>query len=128
MKKVSYLAAAMAWLTLGTPAALAINHTQANRIHLFNAGQCTKPTGPLWIAIGTGQPAPGFININAPGFDQIGALLSGATPGQSEAALQAQAPACGVIASFYENATSVGAWLVPTDKLLQLISILRLNG
>lgn len=128
MKTLSYLVATLGWLALGAPLALAINHTQANRIHLFNAGQCAQPTGPLWITLGTGQPAPGFINVNAPGFDQIGALLTGSMPGQSEAAVQAQAPGCGVIASFYENGTSVGSWLVPTDELPQLISILRLNG
>lgn len=128
MKKISYLLATVAWLTLGMPAALAVNHTQANRIHLFNAGQCAQPTGPLWITLGAGQPAPGFINVNIPGFDQIGALLTGAMPGQSEAVLQAQAPACGVIASFYENGSSVGSWMVQPDKLPQLISILRLNG
>ncbi|MGE4481643.1 hypothetical protein [Acidocella sp.] len=115
------------WL-LGAAPALALSHLQANRIRLFNPGQCAKPTGPLWITIGTGQPAPGFINVNPPGFDEIGALVSGAVPGTPEATLAGQTPTCGVIASFYENATPVGAWVVPADKLPQLLSILRLNG
>jgi hypothetical protein len=115
------------WLLSAAPA-LALSHLQANRIHLFNPGSCAQSTGPLWVTLGTGQPAPGFINVNAPGFDEIGALVSGGTPGQPEAALAAQDQACGVIASFYQNAAPVGAWLVPAGKLPQLLSILNLNG
>lgn len=111
-----------------TPAAWAMSHGQANRIHIYNAGPCAQPTGPLWVTWETGRPAPGFINVTAPGFDQIGALLTGNAPGEPESALQAQTPACGVIASFYDNATPVGAWVVPPDKLLPLISILKRNG
>ncbi|MBU6420152.1 MAG: hypothetical protein KGQ79_10575 [Proteobacteria bacterium] len=114
------------WL-LGAAPALALSHLQANRIHLFNPGQCAQPTGPLWIVIGAGQPAPGFINVNVPGFDQIGALVA-TGPGMSESTLAGQTPACGVIASFYENATPVGAWVVPPGKLGQILSILNLNG
>ncbi len=124
MRQAALLAA---WL-LGTGPALALSHLQANRIHLFNPGACAQPTGPLWLTIGTGQPAPGFINVNTPGFDEIGALISGGAPGQAEATLAGQTPACGVIASFYENATPVGAWVVPAQKLPQLLSILNLNG
>lgn len=116
------------WMGAGAPSALAMTHLQADRIHLFNPGQCSRPTGPLWITINAGQAAPGFINVDSPGFDQIGALLSGSTPAESETGLRVHTPACGVIASFYENATPVGAWVVPPDKLLQLISILRRNG
>ena len=115
-----------AWL-LGAAPALALNHLQANRIHLFNPGQCVQPTGPLWVTLGTGQPAPGFINVNVPGFDEIGALVA-TGPGLPEAALAGQTPACGVIASFYENATPAGAWAVPPAKLGEILSILNLNG
>lgn len=110
------------------PNALAINHFQADRIHVFNPGECSRPTGPLWISLGSGQPAPGFININAPGFDQIGALVTGGVPPEPETTLEAQSSACDVIASFYHNGTPVGAWIVPPEKLLQLISILQING
>ncbi len=115
-----------AWL-LGTVPALAINHFQANRIRMFNPGQCSKPTGPLWITIGTGRPAPGFINVNVPGFDEIGALVA-TGPSTPEAALAGRTPACGVIASFYENAKPVGAWVVPDSKLGEILSILNLDG
>jgi hypothetical protein len=114
------------WL-LGAAPALALSHLQANRIHLFNPAKCAQPTGPLWIVIGTGQPAPGFINVNTPGFDQIGALIA-TGPGMPETILAGQTPSCGVIASFYENATPVGAWVVPPAKLGQFLSILDLNG
>lgn len=110
------------------PNARAMNHFQADRIHVFNPGECNRPTGPLWISLGSGQPAPGFININAPGFDQIGALLTGGIPPAPESMLEAQSSACDVIASFYHNGTAVGAWIVPPEKLLQLISILQING
>lgn len=123
MKPVHCLAA---WL-LGAAPALAVNHLQANRIHIFNPGQCAQPTGPLWITIGTGQPAPGFINVNSPGFDQIGALVA-TGPGEPEAPLAGQTPACGVIASFYQNAKPIGAWVVPEAKLGEVLSILNLNG
>ncbi len=114
------------WL-LGVAPALALNHLQANRIHLSNPGHCAQPTGPLWITIGTGQPAPGFINVNTPGFDEIGALAA-TGPGLPEAVLAGQTPACGVIASFYEDATPAGAWLVPPAKLSEILSILNING
>lgn len=122
-----------AWVVLlgislmALPAA-ALSHLQANRIHLLNAGSCSRPTGPMWITLGNGQPPPGFINVDAPGFDQIGALLTGSQPGTPESVLMAHEPGCAVIASFYENAQALGAWVVPPDKLLQLISILRSNG
>lgn len=115
-----------AWLLSAAPA-LALSHLQANRIHMFNAGQCNRPTGPLWITIGTGQPAPGFINVNEPGFDEIGALVA-TGPSTPEDTLAGQTPACGVIASFYENAKPVGAWVVPPAKLGEILSILNLNG
>ncbi len=114
------------WL-LGAAPALALNHLQANRIHLFNPAPCAQATGPLWITLGTGQPAPGFINVNVPGSDAIGALVA-TGPGAAEATLAGQTPACGVIASFYENATPVGAWVVPPARLGQFLSILNLNG
>lgn len=114
------------WL-LGAAPALALNHLQANRIHLFNPALCAAATGPLFITLGTGQPAPGFINVNAPGFDEIGALVA-TGPGLPEATLAGQTPACGVIASFYQNATPVGAWVVPPEKLGEILSILNLNG
>lgn len=116
------------WLGLTTPGALAMNHFMADRIHVFNPGVCSRPTGPLWITLGSGQPAPGFINVNGPGFDQIGALVTGNMPAEPEATLAAQSSACSVIASFYHDGTPVGAWVVPPDKLLQLISILQING
>lgn len=128
MKATTCLIALACWAFLGIGTALAMNHFQADRIHLFNPGQCGRPTGPLWIIVGHGQPAPGFINVDGPGFDQIGALLTGNIPAETEAELRAQTPACGVIASFYRNAQPVGAWLVPADKLMQLISILKRNG
>lgn len=109
-------------------AAWALSHLQANRIHIYNAGQCSQPTGPLWVETGTGQAAPGFIKVNAPGFDQIGALLTGNIPAQPDAVLREHAPSCGIIASFYQNAMPVGAWIVPTDRLEQLVSILKQNG
>lgn len=115
-----------AWL-LGAAPALALTHLQANRIHLFNPGACAQPTGPLWVTLGTGQPAPGFINVTIPGFDEIGALVA-TGPGVPEADLAGQTPACGVIASFYENATPAGAWVVPPAKLGQILAILNLNG
>ncbi|MDE1896737.1 MAG: hypothetical protein KGH91_06655 [Rhodospirillales bacterium] len=115
-----------AWM-LGAAPALALNHLQANRIHLFNPGSCAQPTGPLWVVIGTGQPAPGFINVTVPGFDEIGALVA-TGPGATEATLTGQTPACGVIASFYQNATPAGAWGVPPAKLGEILSILNLNG
>lgn len=122
------LACCLAAWVLGSAPALALNHQQANRIHLFNPRACAAPTGPLWITLGSGQPAPGFINVNSPGFDEIGALVSGAGASMPEAVLAAQTPACGVIASFYENAKPIGAWGVPAQKLPQLLSILNLNG
>lgn len=128
MKCATCLLVLASFMELASPPALAITHLQADRIHLFNPGPCNRPTGPLWITIGTGQPAPGFINVDSPGFDQIGALLTGNMPAEAEARLRAQTAPCGVIASFYENATPVGAWVVAPDKLLQLISILRRNG
>lgn len=115
------------WLLTAAPA-LAISHFQADRIHIFNAGSCAAPTGPLWITIGTGMAAPGFVNVTAPGFDQIGALVSGNGPGQSEAVLAAQSPGCGVIAGFYREGTPVGAWIVPPAKLPELVAILKANG
>ena len=115
-----------AWL-FGAAPALALSHLQANRIHLFNPGGCAQPTGPLWVTIGTGQPAPGFINVNVPGFDEIGALVA-TGPGLPEAALAGQIPACSVSASFYETATPLGAWAVPPAKLGEILSILNLNG
>ncbi|HTQ72645.1 MAG TPA: hypothetical protein VMH92_14255 [Acidocella sp.] len=116
-----------AWL-LGSAPALALSHFQANRIHLFNPGACAQPTGPVWLTIGTGQPAPGFINITAPAFDELGALLAGGQPGEAEATLAGRTEACGVIASFYENASPIGAWVVPEAKLAQVLAILNLNG
>ncbi|WBO60079.1 hypothetical protein GT370_04315 [Acidocella sp. MX-AZ03] len=71
---------------------------------------------------------PGFVNVTAPGFDQIGALVSGNGPGQSEAVLAAQSPGCGVIAGFYHEGTPVGAWIVPPAKLPELVAILKANG
>lgn len=109
-------------------AAWALNHLQANRIHIYNAGLCSQPTGPLWIEPGTGQAEPGFINVTTPGFDQIGALLTGNIPAQQSSLLQVQAPPCAVIASFYKDAAPVGAWLIPADKLDEFISILKQNG
>lgn len=114
-------------ISLITLPAMALNHLQANRIHLLNAGTCSRPTGPMWITLGDGQPPPGFINIDAPGFDQIGALLTGG-PSTPEAVLMAQEPGCTVIASFYKNAQALGAWIVPPAKLLKIIAILRYNG
>lgn len=108
--------------------ALALTHLQANRIHVLNAGSCPRPTGPLWITLGSGQPAPGFINVDVPAFDQIGALLTGSLPAEPLPVLQSQNPGCTVIASFYENAQAVGAWVVPPGKALQLLSILQRNG
>jgi hypothetical protein len=120
-------AACLAVWLLGAAPAFALSHLQANRIHLFTPRQCANPTGPLWITVGTGQPAPGFINVNNPGFDEIGALVA-TGPGVPEATLAGQTPACGVIASFYENAKPIGAWVVPQNKLGELLSILHLNG
>lgn len=128
MKQLVYLMALAGLFVAGAPAAWAMGHADANRIHIYNAGPCNRPTGPLWVTFESGRPAPGFINVTAPGFDQIGALLTGNIPGTTAAALQAQTPACGIIASFYKTATPVGAWIVPPDKLLQLISILKRNG
>lgn len=128
MRPIASFAALATLFVAVAPCALAMTHAQANRIHIYNAGPCTQPTGPMWITTETGQPAPGFINVTAPGFDQIGALLTGNMPAEAASVLQAQTPACGVIASFYENATPVGAWVVSPDKLLPLISILKRNG
>lgn len=128
MKTILGLIALAGWAVLGISQARAMNHYQADRIHLFNPAQCSRPTGPLWIIVSKGQPAPGFVNIDGPGFDQIGALLTGNIPAETEAQLRAQTPACGVIASFYKNAQPVGAWLVAPSKLGQLISILKRNG
>ena len=128
MKRLACLTALIGLFGMGTSSAWALGHGQANRIHIYNPGPCAQPTGPLWVTFGTGRPAPGFVNVTAPGFDEIGALLTGNMPGETDAVLQAQTPACGVIASFYENATPVGAWVVPLDKLPQLISILNRNG
>lgn len=112
---------------LCTPA-MALNHLQANRLHLLNAGICTQATGPLWIMLGSGRPAPGFINVDAPGFDQIGALLTGNLPAEPVLVLESQNSGCTVIASFYKNAQAVGAWVVPPSKVRQLLSILQRNG
>lgn len=128
MKVAPWLVAFMVWFAVCPPFARALGHLQANRIHVFNAGVCNQPTGPMWITLGTGQPAPGFINVIPPGFDQIGALLTGNMPAESESELRAQLPACGVIVSFYKDAEIVGSWSVPPDKLLQMISILQRNG
>lgn len=128
MRRLAGLMAWLGWLGFCSPSAWAMNHLQADRIHLFNPGQCSRPTGPLWITIGTGQAAPGSINVTVPGFDQISALLTGGVPAETEAALDAQAQPCYVIASFYESGTPVGAWFVPLGKLFELISILKTNG
>lgn len=128
MKKLACLMTLAGLLVASAPCAWAMGHEQANRIHIYNAGPCSQPTGPLWVIFETGRSSPGFINVTAPGFDQIGALLTGNMPGETESVLQAQTPACGVIASFYKNAAPVGAWVVPPDKLLPLISILKRNG
>lgn len=108
-------------------AAWALSHLQADRIHIYNSGQCSQPTGPFWIEPGTGQAAPGFINVNVPEFDQIGALLTGNVPALPESVLQENTSPCAIIAGFYQNATPVGAWIIPPDKLEQLVSILKQN-
>lgn len=128
MRKLACLAVCLGFFEFFIPSAWAMNHLQANRIYLFNPGQCSRPTGPLWITIGDGQAAPGSININAPGFDQISALVTGDSPAETEAELDAKAQACDVIASFYEAGTPVGAWVVPIGKLFEVISILKTNG
>lgn len=117
----------MIWLLVAAPA-LAITHLQANRIHLFNAGHCGKPTGPFWLTIGSGQPFPGFINVTPPAFDQIGALITGSQRSEPEGVLARQSPACGIIASFYKNGAPIGAWPVPENELPQLLAILNING
>ena len=128
MKIIIRLVACLGWLVISAPSALALNHLQSNRIYLFNPGQCSRPTGPLWITIGTGQAAPGAINVTAPGFDQIAALVTGNVPPETEDELRTQAQPCDVIASFYEAGTPIGAWVVPIGKLYELISILKLDG
>lgn len=126
MKKTAcFMALAGSLSVISLSAAWALNHLQANRIHIYNPGQCSRPTGPLWIQPGTGQAVPGFVNVNVPEFDQIGALLTGNVLAQPEAVLQEKTPPCGIIASFYKNAAPVGAWIIPPDKLDQFISILN---
>lgn len=115
------------WL-LGTAPALALNHLQANRIHIFTPGSCATGLNPLWVTIGTGQAAPGFHNITAPQFDEIGALLSGGQPGESEAELSKATAECGAIASFFQNGAPAGAWPVTADKIPQIQAILNNNG
>jgi hypothetical protein len=117
----------LAFFLLAGPA-LALSHFQANRIHIFTPAGCPAAYNPVWITLGAGQAAPGFHNVTAPQFDEIGALLTGNQPGQTEAALTSQPGACGLIASFYENASPAGAWPIPAEKLPQLLAILNGNG